>query len=68
MNREYYIIVNLDNLTYMKNGVSAEIDKANKFETLEQAQNNIKLYDKDFNGAIYKVEEYITREYKKMEV
>lgn len=64
---EYYVIVNLDNLTYMKNGYSANIDEADKFKTLEEVKKELKNYDEDFNGAIYKVIEYQSINLKKVE-
>ena len=67
MNKEYYVIVDLYNLTYMKNGDSAKIDDADKFETLEQAKKELKNYDEDFNGAIYKVKEYRSINLEKVE-
>ena len=64
---EYYVIVNLDNLTYMKNGDSANIGEADKFKTLEDAKRELKDYDEDFSGAIYKVIEYKSINLKKVE-
>ena len=67
MNKEYYVIVDLYDLTYMKNGDPAKIDDADKFETLEQAKKELKNYDEDFNGAIYKVKEYRSINLEKVE-
>lgn len=67
MNEEYYVIVDLYNLTYMKNGKPAKINDADKFETLEEAKKELKFYDEDFNGAIYKVKEYRSISLEKME-
>ena len=67
MTNEYYVIVDLDNLTYMKNGESSNINEADKFETIEEAKEDLKNYDEDFNGAIYKVIEYKSIELKKVE-
>lgn len=67
MSKEYYVIVDLYNLNYMQNGNPAKIDDADKFETLEQAKKELKNYDEDFNGAIYKVKEYRTINLEKME-
>lgn len=64
---EYYVIVNLDNLTYMKNGDSANIDEADKFKTIEKAKEELKDYDEDFSGAIYKVIEYKSINLEKVE-
>lgn len=67
MNKEYYVIVDLYNLNYMQSGNSAKINDADKFETLEQAKEELKNYDEDFNGAIYKVKEYRKINLEKME-
>lgn len=67
MSIEYYVIVDLYNLTYMKNGNPAKIDNADKFETLEQAKKELKNYDEDFNGTIYKVREHRTINLEKAE-
>lgn len=67
MNKEYYVIVDLYNLTYMKNGESAKIDEADKFETLKEAKKELKTYDEDFKGAIYKIKECRRIELEKME-
>lgn len=67
MTNEYYVIVNLDNLTYMSEGQSANIDEADKFKTLEEVKKELKDYDEDFNGAIYKVIEYKSINLKKVE-
>ena len=66
MTDEYYVIVDLDNLTYMSNGINTKLDKADKFKTLEEAEIELKAYDEDFNGAIYKVKEFKTIELKKV--
>ena len=58
MTNEYYVIIDLYNLTYMKNGDSVNIDEADKFRTIEDAKRELKDYDEDFSGAIYKVIEY----------
>lgn len=67
MNKEYYVIVDLYNLNYMQNGNPAKIEDADKFETLEQAKKELKNYDEDFNGAIYKVKEYTSINLEKVE-
>lgn len=64
---EYYVIVDLDNLTYMKNGDSVNIDEADKFRTIEDAKRELKDYDEDFSGAIYKVIEYKSINLEKVE-
>lgn len=66
MTTEYYVIVDLDNLTYMKCGDSVELDEADKFETLETAKEELEEYDEDSNVAIYKVKEFKTIELKKV--
>ena len=64
----YYVIVDLDSLSYMKNGCSALITEADKFDSLDIAQKELKEnYDDDFNGAIYRVKEIIMREIQKAE-
>ena len=67
MNKEYYVIVDLYNLNYMQSGNPVKIDNADKFETLEQAKEDLKNYDEDFNGAIYKVKEYRSINLEKVE-
>lgn len=67
MNKEYYVIVDLDNLTYMQNGDPAKIEEADKFETLEEVKKELKNYDEDFYGAIYKVKQYTSINLKKVE-
>ena len=67
MNKEYYVIVDLDNLTYMQNGNPAKIEEADKFETLKEVKKELKNYDEDFYGAIYKVKQYTSINLKKVE-
>lgn len=67
MTNEYYVIVDLDNLTYVREGQSAGIDEADKFETIEEAKEELKDYDEDFNGAIYRVIEYKSINLEKVE-
>lgn len=67
MTNKYYVIVDLDNLTYMKNGDSANINEADKFKTIEEAKKELKYYDEDFNGAIYKFIEYKSINLEKVE-
>lgn len=50
----------------MSNGINTKLDKADKFKTLEEAEIELKAYDEDFNGAIYKVKEFKTIELKKV--
>ena len=65
MFNEYYVIVDLENLKYMKDGEGVNLKEANKFDTLKEAENEIDKYDDDFNGAIYRVKEYTTIELEK---
>ena len=44
---EYYVIVDLEDLSYMKNGDPCKINEADKFETYEKAKKELDLYDKD---------------------
>lgn len=66
MTTEYFVIVDLDNLTYMKCGDGVKLDEADKFETLEKAKEELEEYDEDSNVAIYKVKEFKTIELKKV--
>lgn len=63
----YYVIVDLDSLSYMRNGCSALITEADKFDSLEKAKKELENYDDDFNGAIYRVFERTLREIQKAE-
>ena len=65
MFNEYYVIVDLDILKYMKDGEGVNLKEADKFDTLKEAENEIDKYDDDFNGAIYRVKEYTTIELEK---
>lgn len=67
MQKEYYVIVNLDTLEYMNNGIGTKIDSADKFSTLQEVKEELKTYDDDFNGAIYKIKEKIEYEISKIE-
>ena len=66
MTKKYYVIVDLYSLAYMKNGDQALIDDADKFNTIEEAQKELKNYDDDFNGAIYEIIEHRTYNIKKV--
>lgn len=67
MNRTYYVIVNLDDLCYMRNGANEQsIVNADKFESYLDVKAELKNYDEDFNGAIYEVNEYIERYLKRV--
>lgn len=63
----YYVIVDLDSLSYMRDGCSALITEADKFDSLEKAKKELENYDDDFNGAIYRVVERTLREIQKAE-
>lgn len=59
MTEEYYVIVNLETLEYQRNGRGAKLREADKFNTLEEAKEELKGYDtEDVELAIYKVKEY----------
>lgn len=66
MSSTYYVIVDLYNLTYQKAGNPAKLSEADKFKTLKDAEKELKDYDDDFNGAIYKVNEYTRIELEKV--
>ena len=61
MEKKYYVIVDLDNLSYMKNGNCVNIEDADKFKFLTDAKKELKDYDADFTGAIYEVIEIVER-------
>lgn len=67
MKKIFYVIVDLHDLTYMRNGASANIEDADKFETLKDAKNELAEYDDGFNGAIYQVIESIDRTIEKVD-
>lgn len=58
MIEEYYVIVNLDTLQYMQDGEGVNLKEADKFDTYEEAKQDLSTYDSNFNGAVYKVKEY----------
>lgn len=63
MNKTYYVIVNLTNLCYVKDGQDEQsIINADKFKSYIDAKAELAEYDDDFNGAIYEVTEHISRE------
>ena len=66
MEDRYFVIVDLDNLTYMKGGSGVNIKVADKFKTLAEAKKELEDYDDDFNGAIYEVTETIIRDINKV--
>lgn len=51
----------------MRDGCSALITEADKFDSLEKAKKKLENYDDDFNGAIYRVFERTLREIQKAE-
>ena len=63
MNKTYYLIVNLTNLCYTKDGQDEQsIINADKFKSYIDAKAELAEYDDYFNGAIYEVTEHISRE------
>lgn len=59
MTEEYYLIVNLETLQYQKNGDGVNLKEADKFDTYEEAKEELKEYDtENVELAIYKVKEY----------
>lgn len=63
MNKTYYVIVNLTNLCYTKDGQDEQsIINADKFKSYIDAKAELAEYDDDSNGAIYEVTEHISRE------
>ena len=67
MKNKYYVIVDLDTLNFMQEGIEVSISIADRFLYVEDAREALKNYDDDFNGAIYEVDEFITRDFKKVE-
>lgn len=67
MKNKYYVIVDLDTLIFMQEGIEVSISTADKFIDIEDAREALKNYDDDFNGAIYEVDELISRCFKKVE-
>ena len=57
MKEEYFVIVNLYDLAYQKNGSAATLKEADKFETLEKAKKWISNFDEDVDLRIYKITE-----------
>lgn len=68
MKKEFYVVVDLEELTYQKKGNGTNLENADKFETLEQAKEELTNYDEDFKGAIYKVEQFIESKIKKVDL
>lgn len=67
MSKQYYVIVDLYNLAYQRQGDAVSLKDADKFKTFEEAKKELEKYDDDFNGAIYKVTEYIRIDLEKVE-
>ena len=57
MKEEYFVIVNLYDLAYQKNGSSVTLKEADKFKTLKEAKNELATYDEDQDLKIYKITE-----------
>lgn len=69
MNKTYYVIVNLTDLCYMKDGQDEQsIINADKFESYIDAKAELAEYDDDFNGAIYEVKECIARKIRRVQL
>lgn len=58
MTEEYYVIVNLETLQYQKNENGVNLREADRFDSYDEALQELSNYDDDFNGSIYKVKEY----------
>ena len=58
MTEEYYVIVDLETLQYQKNGNGVNLVEADKFDTYEEALQELSNYDDEFEGSVYKVTEY----------
>lgn len=67
MKKEFYVIVDLEDLTYQKERCATNLEEADKFETLEQAKEELTNYSEDFKGAIYKVEQFIENKIRKVD-
>lgn len=67
MSTKYYVIVDLYNLCYMRNGeCETSISEADKFDTHEEAFDELKTYDDMTRYEIYEVTENITRSLKRI--
>lgn len=61
--RTYYVIVDMNDLSFMKDGCDSTFEECDKYEDFDEAQLCMNQeYDSDFKGAIYEVLEYIKRE------
>ncbi len=68
MSIKYYVIVDLYSLRYMSNGeCETSIAIADKFDTFEEALEELKTYDDTKNFEVYEVIEHITRQLRKMD-
>ena len=67
MYHEYYVILDRIHLNFMNNGTIVEIENAEKFKSYESAAEELKNYDEDFEGAIYKVTEKMFRDFELVE-
>lgn len=68
MGKEYYVILDKRHLSFMNNGMPANIDGADKFNSYESAKKELTdNYDEDFEGVIYKVTEKIFRDFELIE-
>lgn len=53
---EFYVIFNLKTFKFEDDGEDViNIENAEHFDTLEEAEESLKEYDDDFKGGIYKV-------------
>lgn len=69
MNRIYYVIVNLTNLCYTKDGQDEQsIINADKFESYIEAKAKLAEYNDDLNGAIYEVKECLARKLRRVQL
>lgn len=67
MYHEYYVILDRIHLNFMNNGTIVGIENAEKFKSYELAAEELKNYDEDFEGAIYKVTEKMFRDFELVE-
>lgn len=66
MTREYFVIINLKTLLYMKNGEETYFAQCAKFLNEEEAKKEISTYDDTENFGIYKVTEHIQISYERV--
>ncbi len=60
MKKKCYVIVDLDTLEYMKGGLPATLEDADRFETLTEVGAELINYDDSSHFAIYEVTEDVT--------